>query len=306
MFDKNEFLTAREVSKLLKINEKKVYYLAQQGNLPGTKITGKWIFPATELERHIREKARIRVGYIKEFSGSTRCGILVSGSDDPSIYLAQGIFHTQNPNLALFYSHVGSSEGIRLLQRGVCQIALSHIYDSSENEYNFSYLRKNFTSIENLVVVNVFSRMIGFISRNLPVKSFVQAKERRMRFINRQEGSGIRFHVDRLLNEEGLTEKDLTGYESKVYTHFDVVLSILRGEGDVGVGCEAVARYAGLHFYPVLQERFDMITYKELFFEKNIQAFLDFIHSSDFTNMLKSMGGYDTSTTGRIIYPGEK
>jgi len=54
----NDLLTAREASQLLNINEKKVYALAQEGKLPGTKVTGKWIFPRPELEEYLRSMAQ--------------------------------------------------------------------------------------------------------------------------------------------------------------------------------------------------------------------------------------------------------
>ncbi|NIO86675.1 MAG: helix-turn-helix domain-containing protein, partial [Candidatus Aminicenantes bacterium] len=46
----DEFISVRDVSKLLHVNEKKVYTLAQEGKIPGTKVTGKWLFPRRELE----------------------------------------------------------------------------------------------------------------------------------------------------------------------------------------------------------------------------------------------------------------
>ncbi|MBI3015329.1 MAG: helix-turn-helix domain-containing protein, partial [Candidatus Tectomicrobia bacterium] len=45
-----EYLTTREVSKYLKINEKLVYRLIQEGGIPCTRVTGKWLFPKTLID----------------------------------------------------------------------------------------------------------------------------------------------------------------------------------------------------------------------------------------------------------------
>ena len=49
------FFDVHQVSRLLHINEKKIYALAKEGRLPGTKVTGKWLFPKKELEAFIKK-----------------------------------------------------------------------------------------------------------------------------------------------------------------------------------------------------------------------------------------------------------
>ena len=43
--DKSQFFTTKEVAKYLKINEKKVYQLIKEGEIPCTRVAGKWLFP---------------------------------------------------------------------------------------------------------------------------------------------------------------------------------------------------------------------------------------------------------------------
>ena len=52
-------MTIREVSELLKINEKTAYRLAAAGDLPGFKVGGSWRFRRSEIDRWIeRQSAR--------------------------------------------------------------------------------------------------------------------------------------------------------------------------------------------------------------------------------------------------------
>ena len=48
-----EILTLDEVAAYLKAGKKTVYRLAQQGQIPGSKLGGTWRFRRTELDRWI-------------------------------------------------------------------------------------------------------------------------------------------------------------------------------------------------------------------------------------------------------------
>ena len=45
------FLSVKQTASYLQLNEKKIYELANQGTIPATKVTGKWMFPR-ELKRN--------------------------------------------------------------------------------------------------------------------------------------------------------------------------------------------------------------------------------------------------------------
>jgi len=69
----SSFLTVQELAKLLHVNEKKIYKLAGEGDIPGTKITGKWIFPRHLIEDWIAENS---------YGGAMSDRLIVAGSDD--------------------------------------------------------------------------------------------------------------------------------------------------------------------------------------------------------------------------------
>jgi excisionase family DNA binding protein len=301
--ENTNYLTAKETSELLNINEKKVYSLAQEGKLPGTKITGKWLFPRVELEAFLRERSRQTVGrFLTELARNDDI-ILIAGSHDPVVCLVEGIFHNRNPKFVIFSSNVGSTEGLHFLQKGLCTIALTHLYDSVADDYNFPFIADLFDSTDDVVVVNLFYRNIGFVSKTKKVTIFGNIVDERLRFINRQRGSGIRTRIDQMIAAEGLKGEDIRGYDDEVYTHYDVVHRIIAGKAAVGVAVESVSHHTGLYFCKFFEERFDMVIRKELFFEPNIQAFVEFTRSTEFLSLLADMRGYDNRDTGRIMYP---
>jgi putative molybdopterin biosynthesis protein len=298
-----ELLTVKDAAKLLNINEKKLYALAGSGMLPATKVTGKWIFPRTELEHFLKEKALSAVK--KSFWGSlvNKKVLLLCGSDDPMLSLAQGRFHSAHPEYILFSSSVGSREGIRLLSEGFCTIAVSHLYDHQEADFTFPILRGYFPDPGEVVVVNLFMRNLGFVTRDAPVKSLKTCISEGLRFVNRQEGSGVRALVDHLLKAEGIEPSSLPGYEYEVFTHLDVVRCIEDHIADAGIASEYTSRIARLIFSPILEERFDMIVKKEVFFDRNVQSFVEFIRSEPFRELLKTVKGYSDRETGKVLYP---
>jgi excisionase family DNA binding protein len=301
--NQKEFLTVRETASLLNLNEKKVYVLAAQKRLPGTKITGKWLFPRVELERLISKQARSAV---QAEAIAAKKIVLLAGSDDPVLSMIHGLFHARHPAFALFTSSVGSGEGLKLLKAGFCHAALSHLYDRAADDYTFPFLRDIFERPEELVLINLFRRSVGFVSKQEPVDSFGSIAEKNLRFVNRQAGSGIRKRIDSMIAVEGLDASRIRGYADEVYTHVDVAERILSGDADAGIAAESVASLAGFRFGRLFDERFDMVTFKELFFEENVQVFVEFLRSAPFRDRLARVPGYDCSITGRVLYPKEE
>jgi excisionase family DNA binding protein len=301
-----QFITAREVAELLDINEKKVYTLAHEGKIPGTKVTGKWLFPRKGLEQYLHHKATSTLKRFSNESALSKNILLIAGSDDPLLYSIQGMLHALHPEFVLFSASVGSSEGLRLLSRSFCHIALSHLYDPECEDYTFPFLETLFENPQELAAINLFHRTVGFITREGPVHTFSDIASENLRFVNRQAGSGIRVRVDRMLADEKIEKDRIRGYENEVNTHFSVANEILGHRADVGIATESVARYAQLHFARLFEERFDMVLFKDSFFEENVQTFVEFIRSAGFIDLINNLQGYNSRETGKVIYPHEK
>ena len=53
-----EILTIREVADYLKVTERTLYRLVQDGEVPGFKVGGSWRFRRGDLERWITQRSR--------------------------------------------------------------------------------------------------------------------------------------------------------------------------------------------------------------------------------------------------------
>ncbi len=123
-----------------------------------------------------------------------------------------------------------------------------------------------------------------------------------MRFINRQKGSGTRVLLDHHLKDLKIPVSSIKGYENEVYTHFEIGLSILAKEADVGLATGSVSKLLGLSFVPLTQESFDMLLDQSTFFERGVQAFIEILNSREFRSRVENLGSYDFKNSGKILY----
>ena len=52
----DDYLTIAQVAELLKLSEKTIYRLAQQGDLPAFKVGGSWRFRASDIDQWVAKQ----------------------------------------------------------------------------------------------------------------------------------------------------------------------------------------------------------------------------------------------------------
>lgn len=300
----DQLMNTKEVAEYLDIHEKQVYALIKSGRIPCTKITGKWIFPKKFIDEWIEQNAKEGLKQARKKSSQISGAVLAAGSNDPVLDMLLVATKKSHPDFYIFSANTGSTEGLKALNSGVTDIALSHLYDAESGKYNIPYLGKYLPAI-NPVVVNLFKRDIGFLFNKEiagAVKGFENLTEENIRFINRQEGSGIRLLLDYYLAKEGISSEKIKGYKNEVYTHFEVGLAIISGEANVGIASTAISKLLGLSFLPITSECFDMIMDQSTYFQPGVQAFIETLKSGDFRSRVEKIGGYNFEDSGKILY----
>jgi excisionase family DNA binding protein len=299
-----EMMSTKEVAKYLGIHEKQVYALIKLKRVPCTRVTGKWVFPRKLIDEWIDSDARIGLKEARQKSKRIEGAYLASGSNDPILDILQTYLKRSYPEFYIFSSNTGSTEGLKALNMGYTDIAWSHLFDPKSGEYNIPFLS---TYLPNLkpVVVNLFRRELGFViapKNPLGFRGFEDLAGKEIKFINRQKGSGTRVLLDHHLKGLRIPSSKIKGYEREVYTHFEVGLSILSKEANVGIATSAVSKFLGLPFIPITRENFDMLLDQSTFFEKGVQAFIEILNSSEFRNRVARLGNYDFGNSGKILY----
>jgi len=120
--------------------------------------------------------------------------------------------------------------------------------------------------------------------------------------VNRQKGSGTRVLLDYHMDNLGIPAGDVSGYDTEVFTHFEVGLAVLSKEADTGITTAAVAKLLGLSLVPITRENFDMILDQSTFFTKGVQALIEVLKSRDFRKRVSKLGGYDFKDSGKVLY----
>lgn len=303
-----EIMNTREVAKYLGIHEKHVYALIKAKRIPATRVTGKWVFPKRLIDEWIENNARGLVTEVRDRSKKITGALLAAGSNDPVLDMLKTYFRKYFPEIYIFSANTGSIDGLKALNQGITDMAWAHLFEPQSGEYNVPYLSR-FLPNKKVVVVNLFWRELGILvapNNPLKIKGFFDLTRKKIRFVNRQEGSGTRLLLDNNLKKLKISPSLIPGYKNEVFTHFEVGLSILGGETDVGIGTIAISKLLGLNFIPITQERFDLIIEQATFFDKKVQAFMEILNSSHFRQRVQPISNYDFKNSGKIIYAAQE
>ena len=216
--------------------------------------------------------------------------LLISGSHDPALDFLAEI--TANKGVVLHSSHTGSMGGILALKRETCHAAPMHLLHGS-GEYNTPFLHQYLPG-EDITLICIAAREQGIVSR----KGLSLADLPSHTFVNRQKGSGTRMLLDYELARQGIAPESIPGYAREVTTHIAVALAVKQGEADAGMCVSSAARAMDLSFVPVGTERYELALRTRDLDDPRIKALIHAIGSEGFSEILRGLGGYDTSETG--------
>ncbi|MCX5806999.1 MAG: helix-turn-helix transcriptional regulator [Proteobacteria bacterium] len=287
-----EIISARDLSKYLKINEKKIYKLVQESKLPHIKIGGKIAFTKETIDKWILE------------STAREENIFIAGSDDILLRRIIDVYNSKNSS-TIYYAPVGSINGLKALKKGAATMSCVHILDIEKKEYNTSYIER-YLSGDDYIVIQMFFREQGlYLQKNNSkvINSIEDIAAKGATFINRNQGSGTRLLFDFLLREKKIDPSDIKGYNNEVESHLQAGLNVVKGNADVAFGVIHLAHMLGLNFVPLFRERFDMVIPKEHSLSSYVKNFLTFFEQPVLHTHIKDFTGYDASRMGNIIYP---
>ncbi|MGB5986587.1 MAG: helix-turn-helix transcriptional regulator [Desulfobacterales bacterium] len=299
-----QLMTTKDVAKFLNVNEKMVYSLVSEKGLPATKVTGKWLFPRHLVEQWIETHTTNypdAKAQLPPYDGL----LIITGSNDPLFEKAVDMFNRAPGGHVAVFGNLGSMGGLRALRQNRCHIATSHLLQDDEKEYNFDYASQELPIQP--AVVNFCRREQGLVvAKGNPkgISAVADLGRPGLKIVNRPLGTGTRLLLDRELKKAGLKGEKIEGYTREMRSHLNVGLEILAGRADLGPAVRVAAGLLNLDFIPLRWERYDMMVLKERFFEEGVQRFMGILHERAFRNQAREMPGYDLSSAGKMIFPG--
>lgn len=228
---------------------------------------------------------------------SKRPSIVFSGSHDLALEAAAT---SLSKRINLLNLPVGSLDGLVNLRQGLCQVSGAHLLDEN-GEYNTTYVRHLFPDrdMEIITLANRTQGLMLAVGNPKRVKKIADLADRKVRFVNRNAGSGTRLWFDSQLHKLKIPVEKIKGYGHLVATHTEAASLIKSGKVDAAIGLQAAARQHGLDFVPLFEERYDLILPRER--EKTLTPLLDYIQTIDFRRSLDSLTGYNTAHSGEQI-----
>ena len=227
--------------------------------------------------------------------------IFVIGSHDIALDILAQFLAERGRRLAS--ASVGSLGGLVALRRGEAHLTGTHLLDPETGEYNLTYIRQYLPGIP-VHVLRLVKRQQGLIVRPGNPKSIQSLQDlihRDIVFVNRQRGAGTRVLLDYHLNQMGISNQTLQGYEHEEYTHLAVAAAIASGRADCGLGIAAAAQALDLDFVPLFDEHYDLVIPKIHAGGPLLAPFYDVLSDPHYRELVASLPGYDTSEMGEVI-----
>lgn len=228
------------------------------------------------------------------------------GSHDNTLdLLADELMGFSTP-LRLVSSNVGSLGGLSALRSGAAMFAGVHLFDPESKDFNFPFLERYLPG-EELLVVNLAIRHQGLIvpaGNPKGIEGVADLAREDILFINRQRGAGTRILLDEELRRAGLAARQIRGYEREEFTHMAVAVNVRAGAADTGLGIRSASRALELDFVPVARERYDLVIPRRFADDPKIQALLNLLSRPDVRARIETLGGYETTLTGRVMEAG--
>lgn len=115
-------------------------------------------------------------------------------------------------------------------------------------------------------------------------------------WVNREEGSGARACLDRLIE----AHRRPVGYDHVVRDHRAVAATVSSGWADAGICLRPVAEEAGLDFLPVQKEAYEICVAPGAREDARVVALLDAVRSLAYRQLLAEVPGYAAAKTGDL------
>ncbi|HEX6635685.1 MAG TPA: helix-turn-helix transcriptional regulator [Usitatibacter sp.] len=285
-------LNVRELADWLRVKERKVYDLVARNEIPHTRAGAKILFAPPEIERWLAARAA---------GAAPRAAVpaTIAGSHD---LLLEWAVRESRCGLALLTQ--GSRDGLERLAAGEACAALVHLPNADITDFNREAADERLRG-RDVALVEWARREQGLlVARGNPKKlrSVEHIARRGVRVMLRQEGSGSRELLERLLSRAGIAVSALHAAGETAATESDLAAAIGSGHADAGLGARAAAHLFHLDFVPLAVERLDLAVSRPRWFDPPLQALWRFARSRRFAAHAASLSGYDLAQAGEVTW----
>lgn len=204
--------------------------------------------------------------------------------------------------LAIDLDTRGSMESLAALRRGDVTLAGFHV---APDGLGAAELQRRLDPRRHALLRFVRRRQGLIVPRGNPrrLRTLADVAKLRLRFVNRQRGSGTRVLVDQLMHAQGVDPGALRGYATEEFTHLAVAATIAAGKADAGFGLEAAARQFRLGFVPVAEERYLFACPRSALARPAVRRFRELLAGPAARRVVTGLAGYALDRPGELTEP---
>ena len=294
--DFDVFMSVKQIAEYLHLNEKKVYALVNEGKIPATKVTGKWMFPRELVDRWMLDSAH---------GGLLTDRLIIGGSDDPLLYrLILQFAQDTKAHALISYTPTGTRLGLDLMQAHRIDACCLHWGPNNESGTRHPALLSQYSQHRNWVLIRAFRREQGLMI-NPRIMNYANKVEDlfdpQFRWTLRQSGAGAQRFLLEVLGQHGLNASNLNS-EVTALSEREAAASVVMDQADVAPGAHAIATEFGLGFIPFGWESFDIALPRAIWFRRLFQDLLGRLKSVSCQQIADDLDGYELQDTGELLW----
>lgn len=228
-------------------------------------------------------------GHSRVSSGIAPDRSLVMATCDPAAgLLAAALAKSSGYRLLVFTR--SSQQALEMLRQGLVHIAGVHLANPRQPHENIEAVGRIVGRTCRVVRMARWQEGV-VLTPGLGIRSLRAALKADLRWVGRELGSAARRCLDDIL-EERRPPRRIVG------SHMAVASAVRSGWADAGVCLRLCGDEAGLPFFSVREEAYDLCFDVEAAADPRIVALLDVIQSTSFRRLLGELPGYDATEAG--------
>lgn len=307
----NLLLTSRDVAELLRVHPKQIYRLLKRG-LPAVRVGDEWRFERDQVLAWARTRARRAAPPARDAEtpdalvSAPGTRVAAPGSEGPAprsvappLLAANGdrvielllaaLYDARAPLVGFVLADHAGARG--LLAQGHVLLAGQHA-DAPRAE-----------ALGPVARLQLVTREVGLATRRglrLRQPSAVLGKS----IASRPPTAGVRRLFDKWLEREGVEPRRVYERGVELRSHRDVALAVSSGQTDVGLLTQAWARSAGLEFFALGSESYELVVPASQLEDARVIAVCELVQSGALRAELRDQLGYGVSRMGQLRVAG--